>query len=124
MKPAGCSRLVAANYGGRCNNHRVGQGRASGRRFTFPKLKQRGGPALASLAGPTLQTRLPTHLSTASLILGIDGGGTKTVAWLAPLDDATNTIVLGRGQSGPGNPRAAGFDVAQANIAAAIDAAF
>jgi N-acetylglucosamine kinase-like BadF-type ATPase len=58
------------------------------------------------------------------LILGIDGGGTKTTAWLAPLDDPMNTIVLGRGQSGPGNPRAAGFVVAQANIALAVQYAF
>src|SRR5436190_14857564 len=58
------------------------------------------------------------------IIIGVDGGGTKTIAWLAPLDDDTNTIVLGRGQAGPGNPRAAGFDVAQANIAAAIEVAF
>lgn len=58
------------------------------------------------------------------LLLGLDGGGTKTIAWLAPLDDAANTVVLGRGQSGPGNPRAAGFGTAQANILAAIAAAF
>src|SRR5205823_15045021 len=45
-------------------------------------------------------------------------------AWLAPLDDDPNTIVLGRGQAGSGNPRAAGFDAAQTNIASAIDAAF
>jgi N-acetylglucosamine kinase-like BadF-type ATPase len=58
------------------------------------------------------------------LLLGLDGGGTKTAAWLAPLEDATNTVVLGRGQAGPGNPRAAGFETAEANILAAIDAAF
>jgi len=63
-------------------------------------------------------------LSTPPLILGVDGGGTKTVAWLAPLDDCGKSSVLGRGQAGAGNPRAAGFEVAQANIAAAIDAAF
>jgi N-acetylglucosamine kinase-like BadF-type ATPase len=63
-------------------------------------------------------------MSGNSLILGLDGGGTKTVAWLAPLDDATNSIVLGRGQAGPGNPRAAGFDVAQGNIAFAVHYAF
>lgn len=32
--------------------------------------------------------------------------------------------ILGRGTAGPGNPRAAGFDVAQANIEAAIEQAF
>jgi N-acetylglucosamine kinase-like BadF-type ATPase len=63
-------------------------------------------------------------MSSQPLLIGVDGGGTKTVAWLAPLDDDSNTIVLGRGQAGPGNPRAAGFDVAQSNIAAAIEAAF
>ena len=63
-------------------------------------------------------------MSKTPPVIGIDGGGTKTLAWLAPLDDATNTIVLGRGQSGPGNPRAAGFDIAQNNIATAIEAAF
>ena len=57
-------------------------------------------------------------------LLGVDGGGTKTVAWLAPVDDATNTVVLGRGQSGVGNPRAVGFEAAQSSIAAAIEAAF
>jgi len=58
------------------------------------------------------------------LVIGVDGGGTKTVAWLAPLDDSNNTVVLGRGHAGPGNPRAAGFDVAQSNIVLAIEAAF
>ncbi|HZN36463.1 MAG TPA: BadF/BadG/BcrA/BcrD ATPase family protein [Pirellulaceae bacterium] len=54
-------------------------------------------------------------------VIGVDGGGTKTAAWLASLVDDT---ILGRGQAGPGNPRAAGFEVAQANIAAAVAAAF
>jgi N-acetylglucosamine kinase-like BadF-type ATPase len=77
------------------------------------------------------------------LVLGIDGGGTKTVAWLAlhkpevqakvGPDQQVESIpslavqtgrVLGRGIAGPGNPRAAGFDVAQANIDAAIEQAF
>jgi N-acetylglucosamine kinase-like BadF-type ATPase len=65
------------------------------------------------------------------LVLGIDGGGTKTVAWLAPLagEPAAGTRGAsappgGRGTAGPGNPRAVGFDAAQANIDAAIDAAF
>ncbi len=58
------------------------------------------------------------------LVLGVDGGGTKTVAWLAPLDDVGSGEILGRGHAGPGNPRAAGFETAQANIEAAIAAAF
>jgi N-acetylglucosamine kinase-like BadF-type ATPase len=57
-------------------------------------------------------------------VLGVDGGGTKTSAWLAPLVDDGAGVILGRGQAGPGNPRAAGFETAQANIEAAIAAAF
>jgi N-acetylglucosamine kinase-like BadF-type ATPase len=60
---------------------------------------------------------------SSSLIIGVDGGGTKTVAWLARWDDIAS-VVLGRGHAGPGNPRAAGFDTALANIDAAIKAAF
>ena len=41
-----------------------------------------------------------------SVVIGVDGGGTKTVAWIASLSDGA---VLGKGQAGPGNPRAAGF---------------
>jgi N-acetylglucosamine kinase-like BadF-type ATPase len=58
------------------------------------------------------------------LVIGVDGGGTKTVAWLAPLVDDGTSQILGRGIAGPGNPRACGFDVAKDNIAAAIAAAF
>jgi N-acetylglucosamine kinase-like BadF-type ATPase len=59
----------------------------------------------------------------SDLVLGIDGGGTKTACRLAPLDDGSG-MVLGRGTAGPGNPRAAGFETAQANIDAAVAAAF
>jgi len=60
----------------------------------------------------------------SDFLIGVDGGGTKTLAFIAPLDDDSNTVVLGRGSAGPGNPRAAGFDIAQTNIELAIDAAF
>lgn len=60
---------------------------------------------------------------SSSLIIGVDGGGTKTVAWLARWDNIAS-VVLGRGYAGPGNPRAAGFETALANIDAAVGAAF
>jgi N-acetylglucosamine kinase-like BadF-type ATPase len=63
-----------------------------------------------------------TVANNPDLILGVDGGGTKTVAWLAAKDSAYG--VLGRGASGPSNPRAMGFAQAQANINQAIDFAF
>lgn len=57
-------------------------------------------------------------------LIGVDGGGTKTVAWLAQLAAGGGEVVFGKGHAGPGNPRAAGFEFAQANIEAAIAAAF
>ena len=63
-------------------------------------------------------------MSYDDLVLGIDGGGTKTVAWLAPLHDDGTGQVLGKGDAGPGNPRSAGFEVAQQSIEDAIGAAF
>jgi N-acetylglucosamine kinase-like BadF-type ATPase len=63
-------------------------------------------------------------MSPEDLVLGVDGGGTKTVAWLAPLHDDGTVQVLGKGDAGPGNPRSAGFEVAQQSIDNAIGAAF
>lgn len=57
-------------------------------------------------------------------VLGIDAGGTKTLALLAnrfqPFDDDPQ----GTGQSGPGNVRAVGFAAATREITSAIHAAF
>jgi N-acetylglucosamine kinase-like BadF-type ATPase len=53
-------------------------------------------------------------------LLGVDGGGTATEAWLAlPGGD-----VLGRGIAGPSNAKAVGPDAARRAIDAAITAAF
>lgn len=61
------------------------------------------------------------------LIIGIDGGGTKTVAWLASTPDnwqKAMPVILGRGVSGPANQRAVGPAIARDNLDAAIEAAF
>src|SRR5689334_1727382 len=55
------------------------------------------------------------------LIVGIDAGGTKTVALLARADDLA---VLGQGTGGPGNIRAVGPERVAAALATAIGAAF
>jgi N-acetylglucosamine kinase-like BadF-type ATPase len=52
-------------------------------------------------------------------ILGLDGGGTKTLALLGDLDGN----VLGRGVSGPSNYNAVGFGAACSALEAAISAA-
>jgi len=58
------------------------------------------------------------------LILGIDGGGTKTVAWLATCDDGEEPRVIGRGTAGPSNAQAVGFESATKNLNDAVAAAF
>jgi len=58
------------------------------------------------------------------LVLGIDGGATKTVAWLAPRAAEGEPSVVGRGLAGPINPQAGSFAQALENLDRAVDAAF
>jgi N-acetylglucosamine kinase-like BadF-type ATPase len=53
-------------------------------------------------------------------LLGVDGGGTSTEAWLAE----PGGEVLGRGVSGPSNAKAVGMEAARRALDAAIRAAF
>jgi N-acetylglucosamine kinase-like BadF-type ATPase len=53
-------------------------------------------------------------------LLGIDGGGTSTIAWLADPEGR----VLGRGRAGPSNYQAVGADAARAALDRAIASAF
>src|SRR5436190_19784569 len=59
--------------------------------------------------------------SPRSLVLGIDGGGTHTVALLA---EAATGTVLGRGTSGPSNIQAVGVEAALKELEVAVAAAF
>jgi N-acetylglucosamine kinase-like BadF-type ATPase len=54
------------------------------------------------------------------LVLGVDGGGTSTDAWLAE----PGCRVLGRGKAGPSNAKAIGPDAARRALDLAIRAAF
>lgn len=56
----------------------------------------------------------------SNLILGVDGGGTSTVAWLGDGSGA----VLGRGRAGASNAKAVGTAAAFESLAAAIASAF
>lgn len=58
-----------------------------------------------------------------SLILGVDGGGSKTLVWLADAGDESDSP-LGEGHAGPSNPLVAGWAAATANIDLAINRAF
>jgi N-acetylglucosamine kinase-like BadF-type ATPase len=55
-----------------------------------------------------------------SLILGVDGGGTSTTAWLADCDGK----VLGRGVAGPSNIKAIGESAARDGLDNSIRLAF
>jgi N-acetylglucosamine kinase-like BadF-type ATPase len=54
------------------------------------------------------------------LIIGVDGGGTRTRAWLANLRGET----LGSGEAGSSNPQTQGFEKAQEQILLAIQRGF
>ena len=63
------------------------------------------------------------NVTTAAtrLIIGIDAGGTKTVALLARAD---GQMILGQGVGGPGNIRAVGAERVTAALTTAVAAAF
>ncbi len=62
----------------------------------------------------------PNRVTTGALVIGIDGGGTRTRARLANARGET----LGTGEAGTANPNAHGFAAAQKEILAAMDRAF
>ena len=61
-------------------------------------------------------------MNHSELILGVDGGGTRSLAWLA--SGPGEAQVIGRGQAGPSNPQAVGVAAAIANLEQAIGSAF
>lgn len=80
------------------------------------KLAMVGGRVRDALAAAGVNTPTATN---PMLTLGIDGGGTNTVAFLAEGD-----MVIGRGEAGPSNLQAIGVPRALAALDAAIDRAF
>lgn len=57
------------------------------------------------------------------VVLGVDGGGSKTVALIASIDNAGQFQILGRGRGGPSNLRLAGKQRSLASLNEAVDAA-
>ena len=55
--------------------------------------------------------------------LGVDGGGTKTLAWVGKTDPAGNVVVLGKGVAGSSNQVAVGADQALENLQKSVDLA-
>jgi N-acetylglucosamine kinase-like BadF-type ATPase len=62
--------------------------------------------------------------ATNRLILGVDGGGTKTDACLAQVDPQGELTLLGRAQAGSSNIKAVGADTALANLGHAVNQAW
>jgi N-acetylmuramic acid 6-phosphate etherase len=56
-------------------------------------------------------------------LLGVDGGGTKTVALIAALDEGGQITVLGRGKGGPSNLRLSGKEQSLNSLDEAINEA-
>jgi len=57
------------------------------------------------------------------LLLGVDGGGSKTAAMVATLDDSGQMTIRGRGHAGPSNLRLAGKEQSIASLNQAVDEA-
>lgn len=57
------------------------------------------------------------------LLLGVDGGGSSTVTWLAEQTSDGVTEIRGKGTAGPSNCRSVGFETAFNNVAESIDRA-
>lgn len=68
---------------------------------------------------------MPTADHASSFVLGLDGGGSRSVAVLARRPAAAGGMpeIVGRGVGGPANPRVAGHGVARESLATAIAAA-
>ncbi len=62
-------------------------------------------------------------LPSDDLVLGIDGGGTKTSAWIAWCRNDGELAVVGRGSAGGSNPQAVGLARALENLGEAVEAA-
>jgi len=61
--------------------------------------------------------------TTNQLMLGIDGGGSKTTAVIAKLDSQGEISILGGGRGGPSNVRLAGTEISLASLNQALDGA-
>jgi N-acetylglucosamine kinase-like BadF-type ATPase len=84
------------------------------------RLHRFGGQVRQAIESMGKVAAAPNH---AGLVLGIDGGGSGTVAILARIKDQGWTAI-GRGESGPSNLHATGNRAAFAALDQAIDGAF
>jgi N-acetylmuramic acid 6-phosphate etherase len=81
----------------------------------------RVGQVLVSAGRSKIVTPAAERPRRPDLVIGIDGGGTNTIALIA---DAATGTVIGRGTAGPSNIQAVGVDAASKALDEAIDRAF
>jgi N-acetylmuramic acid 6-phosphate etherase len=79
--------------------------------------------ALPPSTGNSSEVR-PAASCGSPLLLGIDGGGSATVAVVAAFEDERLGRVLGRGEAGPSNPQVVGYAASMAALEAAVRDAF
>ena len=85
------------------------------------RLRAANGRVRAAIGTPTLNGK---HADPDKLFLGIDGGGTRTVALLATPGTNGCWRVLGRGEAGPSNQQVVGIEAALAALDHAAAEAF
>ncbi len=56
-------------------------------------------------------------------VLGVDGGGSKTMALVGALDESGKMVILGRGRGGPSNLRLSGKEQSLSSLDQAVDEA-
>jgi N-acetylglucosamine kinase-like BadF-type ATPase len=68
-------------------------------------------------------TNTKSNTSAADMLLAVDAGGTKTVAWLVDCGKSDSGKVAGQGKSTGGNPLSVGFEEATRAISTAVEEA-
>ncbi|MGB5292861.1 MAG: BadF/BadG/BcrA/BcrD ATPase family protein [Lysobacterales bacterium] len=69
------------------------------------------------------EANIASSATGSRLILGVDGGGSKTAALVALLDESGQLSILGRGKGGPSNLRLAGKELSLASLDQAVNEA-
>ncbi len=124
------ARLLQASHGDvktAIVMHRRGVTEAQARRL----IGEAGGQLRGALDGRTGSAdpdQTATIATTDPIIIGVDGGGSKTLAWIArlPVESAAGAEIapIGQGEAGGANPNSLGWAAATANIELAVTRAF
>lgn len=92
--------------------------RKAGNRLREALESPAGGPSGRQVVLPgSVESGADPH---SGLVLAVDGGGSKTLAWIVSCKGDRLEQPAGKGHSGPSNPLAAGWDAALENLRAAV----